>query len=72
MSRKAIFRANSKLVLSFVGSFVGVIAGLLGIGGGNILIPLLIMLGFEPKKVATTVSFVVPFSALGSFATYDL
>ena len=28
------------------------------------------MLGFKPKKVATTVSFIVPFSALGSFATY--
>jgi len=28
------------------------------------------MLGFEPKKVATSVSFIVPFSALSSFATY--
>ena len=28
------------------------------------------MLGFEPKKVAISVSFVVPFSTLGSFFTY--
>ena len=68
--KKAIFRANSRWILFLVGTFVGVLAGLLGVGGGNILIPLLVMLGFEPKKVATTVSFVVPFSALGSFATY--
>ena len=68
--KKAVFKVSSKLVLFFVGSFVGISAGLLGIGGGNILIPLLVMLGFEPKKVATSVSFIVPFSALSSFATY--
>ena len=34
------------------------------------MIPLLVFLGFEPKKVAITVSFVIPFSALGSFFTY--
>jgi len=34
------------------------------------LIPLLILLGFEPKKVAVTVSSVVPFAALSSFFTY--
>jgi uncharacterized membrane protein YfcA len=53
-----------------VGGVVGFLAGLLGVGGGNILIPLLALLGFAPKKVAVAVSFVVPFSALGSFFTY--
>jgi len=53
-----------------VGAIVGFLAGLLGVGGGNILIPLLTLLGFAPKKVAVAVSFVVPFSALGSFFTY--
>ncbi len=32
--------------------------------------PLLILLGFDPKKVAVTVSSVVPFAALSSFFTY--
>jgi len=41
------------------------IASLLGAGEKNILTPLLVLLGFVPKKVAVTVSFVVPFSALG-------
>lgn len=68
--KKTLVKAEGKSVLFVVGASVGFIAGLLGVGGGNILIPLLILLGFEPKKVAVTVSFVVPFSALSSFFTY--
>ena len=69
--KKAIFRAeSSKYTLFTVGIVVGFLAGLLGVGGGNILIPLLTLLGYEPKKVAVAVSFVVPLSALGSFLTY--
>ncbi len=68
--KKALFHVKSKLPLFIVGGVVGFIAGLLGVGGGNILIPLLALLGYEPKKVAVAVSFVVPFSALGSFFTY--
>ena len=68
--KKALIHTEARWVLFAVGIAVGFIAGLLGVGGGNILIPLLIVLGFDPKKVAITVSFVVPFSALGSFFTY--
>ena len=68
--KKALFRAEANYTLFIVGGSVGFLSGLLGVGGGNILIPLLTLLGYEPKKVAVTVSFVVPFSALGSFFTY--
>ncbi len=68
--KKPLVDATGRITLIFVGTVVGFLAGLLGVGGGNILIPLLVFLGFEPKKVAITVSFVVPFSALGSFFTY--
>jgi len=68
--KKPIFNLTSNKVLFLVGAIVGFLAGLLGVGGGNILIPLLAILGFEAKKVAVAVSFVVPFSALGSFFTY--
>ena len=68
--KKTLLNATGRTTLFLVGIVVGFLSGLLGVGGGNILIPLLILLGFEPKKVAITVSFVVPFSALGSFFTY--
>ncbi|MFK5882225.1 MAG: sulfite exporter TauE/SafE family protein [Sulfurospirillum sp.] len=68
--KKSLVQFKGKFVLFVVGASFGFIAGILGVGGGNILIPLLILLGFEPKKVAVTVSFVVPFSALSSFFTY--
>jgi uncharacterized membrane protein YfcA len=68
--KKVLFQVNSIAIIFVVGGVVGFIAGLLGVGGGNILIPLLALLGYEPKKVAVAVSFVVPFSALGSFFTY--
>ena len=68
--KKALFHAEGRITLIVVGAIVGFLAGLLGVGGGNILIPLLALLGFAPKKVAIAVSFVVPFSALGSFFTY--
>jgi len=68
--KKSLTHIEGRSILFLIGGIVGYIAGLLGVGGGNILIPLLILLGFEPKKVAITVSFVVPFSALGSFFTY--
>ncbi len=68
--KKPLMDATGKATLFLVGTVVGFLSGLLGVGGGNILIPLLVLLGFEPKKVAVTVSFVVPFSALGSFFTY--
>ena len=69
-TKKALVHNESRVILFVVGGVVGFLAGLLGVGGGNILIPLLALLGYDPKKVAITVSFVVPFSALGSFFTY--
>jgi uncharacterized membrane protein YfcA len=68
--KKALTHTRGEGILFLTGAFVGFIAGLLGVGGGNILMPLLILLGYDPKKVAVTVSSVVPFAALSSFFTY--
>ncbi len=68
--KKAIYKAKGRAILFISGAFVGFLAGMLGVGGGNILMPLLILLGYEPKRVAVTVSSVVPFAALSSFFTY--
>ena len=49
------------------GAVAGFVGGLLGVGGGNIIIPALIMAGFDPKRASATTSFVVIFSSLTGF-----
>ncbi len=68
--KQAKYAFNKSWILYIIGSVVGLISGLLGVGGGSLIIPLLILLGFEPKKAAYTVSFVIPFSSIGGFITY--
>ncbi len=53
-----------------IGSGVGLLSGLLGLGGGTILLPILILLGIDSKKAAVAISFVIPFSAFTSFISY--
>ena len=52
---------------SGVGSVAGFVGGLLGVGGGNIIVPALVALGLEPKKASASTSFVVIFSSLAGF-----
>jgi uncharacterized membrane protein YfcA len=54
------------------GVLAGFLSGLLGVGGGGVISPLMILQGFNPKKVATITAFAVPFSSLSAFATYAL
>lgn len=58
------------IALSLIGAVAGLLSGMLGIGGGGIISPLLLMLGFNPKKITTITAFVVPFSSLSGFLTY--
>ncbi len=57
-------------ILFLIGFVVGIISGMIGVGGGALIMPLLILLGFDAKKAAYAVSFVIPFSSLGAFFTY--
>lgn len=57
-------------ILYLIGGSVGLISGTIGVGGGSLIMPLLILLGFDAKKAAYAISFVIPFSTLGAFATY--
>lgn len=52
------------LILTIFGLFAGVIAGFLGIGGGTILVPLLITLGYEPVEAVGTSSLSILITAL--------
>ncbi len=53
-----------------VGVVAGFFSGLLGVGGGGIISPLMILQGFNPKKVATVTAFAVPFSSFSAFMAY--
>ncbi len=54
----------------FTGVGSGFLAGLLGVGGGGLISPLMILQGFNPKKVATVTAFAVPFSSFTAFLAY--
>jgi len=50
-----------------VGGFAGFLGGLLGVGGGNFIVPVLVWLGINPKKASATTSFIVIFSSFSGF-----
>ncbi len=50
-----------------VGALAGFLGGLLGVGGGNIIVPVLVWLGYNPKKASATTSFIVIFSSFSGF-----
>ncbi len=50
-----------------VGGGAGLIAGLLGIGGGFIVAPMLMELGYQTKRAAATTAFIVTFSSFSGF-----
>jgi hypothetical protein len=50
-----------------VGAFAGFIGGLLGIGGGFIIAPILMWMGYKTKEAAATTAFVVTFSSLSGY-----
>jgi uncharacterized membrane protein YfcA len=52
---------------AIIGGFAGFMAGLLGIGGGFIMAPLLMWMGYETKKAAATSAFAVTFSSFSGF-----
>lgn len=52
---------------SGVGSVAGFLGGLLGVGGGNFILPVLNWLGLDAKVAAGTTALVVVFSSLSGF-----
>jgi len=50
-----------------LGIGAGYMGGLLGVGGGNFIVPTLVWLGFDPKKASATTAFIVIFSSLSGF-----
>lgn len=50
-----------------LGIGAGYLGGLLGVGGGNFIVPTLVWLGVDPKKASATTAFIVIFSSLSGF-----
>jgi uncharacterized membrane protein YfcA len=51
----------------FTGAFAGFAGGMLGLGGGFIIAPILMMMGYKTKEAAATTAFVVTFSSFSGF-----
>ena len=60
-------KTRRTVVGGIVGGGAGFIAGLLGIGGGFIVAPMLMELGYPTKKAAATTAFIVTFSSFSGF-----
>ncbi len=50
-----------------VGAFAGFTGGMLGLGGGFIIAPILMMMGYKTKEAAATTAFVVTFSSCSGY-----
>lgn len=55
------------LIGLLVGLFAGFIGGLLGVGGGFIIAPVLMWMGYKAKQAAATTAFVVTFSSFSGY-----
>lgn len=50
-----------------VGAFAGFMGGMLGLGGGFIIAPILMWMGYKTKVAAATTAFVVTFSSFSGY-----
>jgi uncharacterized membrane protein YfcA len=55
---------TSLLIFAAGGLFAGILAGFLGIGGGTVLVPLLVALGYEPVEAVATSSLSIVITAI--------
>ena len=62
--------AKGTIVSGISGLAVGFIGGLIGVGGGNIILPVLIALGIEPKEAVGTTAPIIIFSSLSGFVSH--
>ena len=71
--RPRLARGSTSAALALglpVGAVAGFVGGLLGVGGGNIIVPALVGSGMEPKRAAASASFVVLFASLSGFLAH--
>ena len=55
-------------LLALIGAAAGVLSGLLGVGGGIIMVPALVIVGFgQHRAQATSLAAIVPIAVVGAF-----
>jgi len=70
-AKKDTYRKDSPIFkLGAIGGFAGFCSGLLGVGGGTLISPLMVFMGYNPKAVAAITALVVPFSSFTGFVSY--
>lgn len=62
--KTALVHSTSIFSLLLIGSFSGFTSGILGIGGGLIMAPLLIFIGYKSKSIALLLSPIIALSVL--------
>ncbi len=66
--RQAAAGAKGALLVGVpLGGVAGFLGGLLGVGGGNIILPGLVSFGISPKQASATTAFIVVFASLSGF-----
>ncbi len=69
--RKRKIEGSKKLILVTAGGMiVGILSGMLGIGGGSFIVPMLVLLGYGIKRAAATSGFIVIFTSLSGFIAH--
>ena len=69
--QKGISSVKGRLILGITaGSILGIVAGLIGRGGGSFVVPLLFISGLQPKKAAATSSFVATVAGVSSLFSH--
>lgn len=68
--QKPLGRTTEVAAGAGVGSVSGFLGGLLGVGGGNFILPVLNWIGLDAKVAAGTTSVVVVFSSLSGFLSH--
>jgi len=68
--RKQIKGKLKYLLIVICGLLIGLISGMVGIGGGSLIVPLLLAIGFDIKRAAASSGFMVFFTSISAFIAH--